>query len=150
MDNPSYGYGFSYGYGYGFGWGYYDPWEVARDLVRAAIRILKDEPLFDESIFRSVRSAAEGMRDGAETAPPAEMGLVGRLLRRFVLGLPVVGAGSLIHMLLSFPLLGPVQWLARRCVPLEQKLPVILNLFAEVTATADGGATQGTWQQWSC
>ncbi|KAF7970508.1 hypothetical protein HWV62_23739 [Athelia sp. TMB] len=114
MDNPSYGYGFSYGYGYGFGWGYYDPWEVARDLVRAAIRILKDEPLFDESIFRSVRSAAEGMRDGAETAPPAEMGLVGRLLRRFVLGLPVVGAGSLIHMLLSFPLLGPVQWLARR------------------------------------
>lgn len=36
-----------------------------------------------------------------------------RLLRRFVLGLPVVGAGSLVHMLLSLPLLTPVHWLAR-------------------------------------
>ena len=30
-----------------------------------------------------------------------------------VLGLPLVGAGSLVHMRLSLPLLGPLHWLAR-------------------------------------
>jgi hypothetical protein len=38
---------------------------------------------------------------------------VWRFIRRIVLGLPVVGAVSLIQMLFSLPLLGPIQWIAR-------------------------------------
>ncbi|KZP16815.1 hypothetical protein FIBSPDRAFT_934405 [Athelia psychrophila] len=112
IERPSSYWSFGYGYD-AYGMGYYDPWDVARDLVRATLRIIRDEPLFDEPIFRSAR-AAVAAADGAapEMGPKAEMGWIGRLLRRFVLGLPVVGAGSLIQML-SFPLLGPVQWLAR-------------------------------------
>jgi len=36
-----------------------------------------------------------------------------RFIRRIVLGLPVVGAASVIHMLFSLSLLGPIQWIAR-------------------------------------
>jgi hypothetical protein len=36
-----------------------------------------------------------------------------RLIRRFLIGLPLVGAGSIVHMLLSLQMLAPVQFIAR-------------------------------------
>lgn len=93
---------------------YVSPFEVARDLIRAALRILQDGDVvyaFDE-VARSMpqSSAPSPVRPIRTPTPP---GLLKRLVRRFVLGLPIVGAGSVVHMLLSVPFLGPVQWLAR-------------------------------------
>ncbi|THH08163.1 hypothetical protein EW146_g9083 [Bondarzewia mesenterica] len=89
---------------------WYNPVDVGHDLVRAALRILQDQSggLFDPDAFLSPRAPAEGPLE-----PRSPPGLFMRLVRRFVLGLPVVGAGSLVHMLLSLPVLAPVQWLAR-------------------------------------
>ena len=39
--------------------------------------------------------------------------LLGKLVKKFILGLPLVGIGSLIQMILSMPILGPVHWIAR-------------------------------------
>jgi hypothetical protein len=93
---------------------YISPFEVAQDLVRAAFRILKDEIGGDE-LFSKVQ-----MPVGSNTAGPSSLpkprpspGLIKSFIRRFIFGLPIVGAGSLVHMLLSFGFLGPVHWLAR-------------------------------------
>lgn len=101
IENPGW-YSNSFFYSY-----YIDPWDVGRDLVRAAIRIIKDENVFgtDNDPFFSESAAS----DDAPAAP----GIVKRLLKRFLLGLPVIGAGSLIQMMMSLPFLGPLQWLAR-------------------------------------
>ena len=93
------------------GWGYWswtNPFSVGRDLVRAALRIIQDETggLFDPDAFSSL-SAPES------AATLSNPGIVWRFVRRCILGLPVVGAASIIHMLLSLPLLGPLQWIAR-------------------------------------
>ena len=93
------------------GWGYWswtNPFSVGRDLVRAALRIIQDETggLFDPDAFSSL-SAPES------AATLSSPGIVWRFVRRIILGLPVVGAASIIHMLLSLPLLGPLQWIAR-------------------------------------
>jgi hypothetical protein len=93
---------------------YVSPFEVAQDLVRAAFRILKDETGSDE--FFSKISKARGTDSAGPLSPPIPRpspGVIKGLIRRFVLGLPIVGAGSLVHMLLSFGFLGPVHWLAR-------------------------------------
>ncbi|KAH9064140.1 hypothetical protein EDB87DRAFT_1377055 [Lactarius vividus] len=110
LDEPSY---VSYGTSalYVSGWGYWtwtNPYSVGRDLVRAALRIIQDETggLFDPDAFSSSTAL-----ESAETL--SNPGIVWRFIRRFVLGLPVVGAASLIHMLFSLPLLGPLQWIAR-------------------------------------
>ncbi|ETW87406.1 hypothetical protein HETIRDRAFT_469399 [Heterobasidion irregulare TC 32-1] len=89
---------------------WYNPIDVGHDLVRVGLRIIQDESggLFDADTLFSTRAQAEGSLE-----PPSPPGIMKRLLRRFVLGLPVVGAGSLVHMLLSLPLLTPVHWLAR-------------------------------------
>ncbi|KAI9462482.1 hypothetical protein BJY52DRAFT_152268 [Lactarius psammicola] len=111
LDEPSYG---SYdsstsvyisGGGY---WTWTNPYSVGRDLVRAALRIIQDETggLFDPDAFGSSTAP-----ESAETL--SDPGIVWRFVRRFILGLPVVGAASLIHMLFSLPLLGPLQWIAR-------------------------------------
>jgi hypothetical protein len=80
------------------------PYEVARDLIRAALRILQDVGV--------IKPAAEAPVTGSLVARPSP-GLLTRFINRFILGLPVVGAASLVHMLLSVPLFGPVHWLAR-------------------------------------
>ncbi|KAI9445120.1 hypothetical protein H4582DRAFT_886845 [Lactarius indigo] len=110
LDEPSY---VSYGTSalYASGWGYWtwtNPYSVGRDLVRAALRIIQDETggLFDPDAFLSSTAP-----ESAETL--SDPGIVWRFVRRFILGLPVVGAASLIHMLFSLPLLGPLQWIAR-------------------------------------
>lgn len=110
LDEPSY---VSYGTSalYVSGWDYWtwtNPYSVGRDLVRAALRIIQDETggLFDPDAFTSSTAP-----ESAETL--SNPGIVWRFIRRFILGLPVVGAASLIHMLFSLPLLGPLQWIAR-------------------------------------
>ncbi|KAH9044823.1 hypothetical protein EDB85DRAFT_2105995 [Lactarius pseudohatsudake] len=89
-------------------WTWTNPYSVGRDLVRAALRIIQDETggLFDPDAFSSSTAP-----ESAETL--SNPGIVWRFIRRFILGLPVVGAASLIHMLFSLPLLGPLQWIAR-------------------------------------
>ncbi|KAH7913030.1 hypothetical protein BJ138DRAFT_1059988 [Hygrophoropsis aurantiaca] len=89
---------------------YTSPLDVVQDLIRAALRILQDQEdiLGDSGIFSAAPSTP--IRAPKPQIPPS---LIKRLIRRFLLGLPLVGAGSLVHMLFSFPLLGPVQWIAR-------------------------------------
>jgi hypothetical protein len=87
VDEPSYYYQFNL-------------FDLLRDLVRAAFRILQDEGHFFDSPFFGEPSRS----------PPS---LFSTFVRRFILGLPVVGAASLVHMLLSLPFFGPLHWLAR-------------------------------------
>jgi hypothetical protein len=97
---------------------YVSPLNLAHDLITAALRILKDGDtagLFDDG-FVSKASRGYG---GSSTPlnppmPSAKPSILKKFVRRFILGLPMVGAGSLVHMLLSVPLLGPLQWLARQ------------------------------------
>ncbi|KAF5385276.1 hypothetical protein D9615_001432 [Tricholomella constricta] len=92
---------------------YVSPLGLVQDLITAALRILKDEDItgiFDDIPKRS--------RPPSGVVPPLVVpkprGLLMSFVRRFVLGLPMVGAGSLVYMLLSVPFLGPLQWLARQ------------------------------------
>jgi len=108
LDEPSYSSSTFYvsaGWGY---WAWTNPYSVGRDLVRAALRIIQDETggLFDPDAFSSSTAP-----ESAEAI--SNPSIVWRFVRRFILGLPVVGAASLIHMLFSLPLLGPLQWIAR-------------------------------------
>jgi len=86
------------------------PFDVGKDLVRAALRILKDknEHIMDEDAFFT-----EPEVNVAAAAAKVSPGLLKRLLRRFMLGLPMVGAISIVQVLLSLPILGPVHGLAR-------------------------------------
>lgn len=95
---------------------YVSPLTIAQDLITAALRILKDEDpigLFDEGMNGKISYGRTSVPSFVpnEAKPP---GLLMRFIRRFVLGLPMVGAGSLVHMLLSVPFLGPLHWLARQ------------------------------------
>ncbi|KAH9950429.1 zf-C3HC4-domain-containing protein [Amylocystis lapponica] len=90
----------------GYSYSLYYPVEVFQNLVRATVRIFLDDSLLGESILR----ATEG--SGTARAPGKPPGLLQRFLRRFLLGLPVVGAGSIAHLLLSVPL--PFHWLRFR------------------------------------
>ncbi|TFK77171.1 hypothetical protein BDN72DRAFT_830335 [Pluteus cervinus] len=93
---------------------YSSPFSVISDLVRAALRILQDGDvagileITDFAKSRANHPPLKGPR-----VPEAPPGLIKRFVRRFVLGLPIVGAGSLVQMLLSMPFIGPVHWLAR-------------------------------------
>ncbi|KAJ6509460.1 hypothetical protein C8R47DRAFT_1098797 [Mycena vitilis] len=103
FEEPTEGYYYRYN-------GFYfsvSPFSIAQDLIRAALRILRDISGEDDPIFGHGDSQA-----GAPT-PPLERGLLMSFARRFLLGLPIIGAGSLVHMLLSLPLLSPVHFLAR-------------------------------------
>jgi hypothetical protein len=89
-------------------WAWTNPYSVGRDLVRAALRIIQDEAggVFDPDALLIPLAP-----DNVDTM--LSHGIFWRFVRRFVLGLPVVAAASLVHMLFSLPLLGPVQWIAR-------------------------------------
>ncbi|KAJ6575032.1 hypothetical protein B0H19DRAFT_1126877 [Mycena capillaripes] len=82
------------------------PIAIAQDIIRAALRILRDAgggedgPIFGHN------------GDTQPGSPPSKPRLLMSFIRRFLLGLPIVGASSIVHMLLSAPLL-PVQFLAR-------------------------------------
>ncbi|KAG6381112.1 hypothetical protein JVT61DRAFT_5510 [Boletus reticuloceps] len=84
------------------------PIDVAQDLVRAAIRILRDQDILPLEV-----GIPQSLKGHIPARLPESPGLLGRLIRRFLLGLPMVGVGSLIHMILTLPFMGPLQWLAR-------------------------------------
>ncbi|KAF9568470.1 hypothetical protein CPC08DRAFT_654729 [Agrocybe pediades] len=84
------------------------PFEVVDDLVRAAFRVLRDGELgifVDDPAFMTGRAAS--------STPAAPPGIIKSFLRRFIIGLPLVGATSVVHMLLNAPIIGPVQWMSR-------------------------------------
>jgi len=99
FDEPSYYHPF-----------YSSPFEVARDLVTAAFRVMKDGDLAGiiEANIQHPPSRPE-----APVVPSPQPGIMIRFIQRFIIGLPLVGAGSLVHLLLSVHFLAPVQWLAR-------------------------------------
>jgi hypothetical protein len=103
FDEPSH-HSFSYFY-------YVSPLEVAQDLVTAAFRVLKDGELADVFEDTVTYTTAKGSVNVPIPRPPP--GILKRFVRRFILGLPLVGAGSLVQMFLSVQALGPIQWIAR-------------------------------------
>ncbi|KAM5531707.1 hypothetical protein V8D89_014627 [Ganoderma adspersum] len=84
----------------------YYPYEVFRNLIKMTIGILADDGMISESVVRQ-RTRTHQLKQ-----PQGAPSLLGRFIRRFLLGLPVVGAGSIAHMLLSIPL--PFHWLRFR------------------------------------
>jgi len=89
-------------------YGFYSPFDVISNLVRATVSIFVDDKLLDEGILQTSKpQSTAGIRSRGK--PP---GFLKRLVRRFLLGLPVVGAGSIAHMLLSVPL--PFHWVRFR------------------------------------
>ncbi|RDB29260.1 E3 ubiquitin-protein ligase MARCH4 [Hypsizygus marmoreus] len=96
---------------------YVSPFSLAQDLITAALRILRDEDavgLFDDNLLPRMKSQVKAGSGAFIPAEPRQRGIFVRFIRRFILGLPMVGAGSLVHMLLTAPILGPLQWLARQ------------------------------------
>jgi len=84
------------------------PIDVAGDLVRAAIRILRDQDVLPPEL-----EVPGLLKTAIPTRPPEPPSLLTRFVRRFLLGLPMIGVGSVVHMLLAFPIMGPLQWIAR-------------------------------------
>ena len=70
------------------------------------IGILADDGMINDSVLRQ-RTRTYQLKQ-----PQGPTSILGRFVRRFLLGLPVVGAGSIAHMLLSIPL--PFHWLRFR------------------------------------
>jgi hypothetical protein len=89
---------------------YFYPIDTFKDLVSSTLSILNDEFGIIEHrdggpLFRSLHRPSP--------LTPKSDSLVVRLVKKFLLGLPLVGIGSLIQMILSMPILGPVHWIAR-------------------------------------
>jgi hypothetical protein len=76
---------------------YIYPWETFREVIRTAVCILTDQSC-DNYAFSSRRPTK--LRYPTPRGPPT---LLGRFVRRLLLGLPTVGAGSLLNMLWSLP-----------------------------------------------
>ncbi|KAF9015083.1 hypothetical protein BDQ17DRAFT_1340459 [Cyathus striatus] len=91
---------------------YISPLEVAQDLVTAAFRVLRDGDMSDILDEDKISFPASTSIPFHPTPRPVP-GIIKRFIRRFIIGLPLVGAGSLVHMLLSLQFLGPIQWIAR-------------------------------------
>lgn len=92
------------------GFFYISPIDVAQDLITAAFRVIRDGDIFElfsEPIIQSSR------KPSANVQPSQPPGFLKRFIRRFLVGLPLVGAGSIVHMMLSLQMLGPVQFIAR-------------------------------------
>jgi len=84
------------------------PIDVAQDVIRAAIRILRDLDILPPEV-----QLPQSLKSSTPIRLPQSSGSLGRFVRRFLLGLPLVGVGSLIHMILTLPFMGPLQWIAR-------------------------------------
>ena len=93
-----------------FGWNWVTPDEVAYNLLRIVLRILRDEDIIDDS--RSFnRPAATSQYQSTSTR---QLGPFANFLRRIVIGVPVLGVASLVQLFWSMSFLGPVNLLARR------------------------------------
>ncbi|KAI9065836.1 zf-C3HC4-domain-containing protein [Trametes sanguinea] len=105
------------------------PVDVFRGLVRTTIGFFDETILNDPAILRRRGS----YRVKEPRGPPS---LLTRFIRRFLLGLPVVGAGSIAHMLWSFPM--PFQYFRMRTrrIGRQSKDLVALIFLAVVIAGA--------------
>lgn len=92
---------------------YVSPWDVARDLVTAALRILQDGDVAGILDTATSQRRAPPPVPGDPAPSPGKAGVLKAFISRIVIGLPLVGASSLVWMMLSVPFLGPVHWLAR-------------------------------------
>lgn len=88
----------------------YYPFDVAHDLVSAAFRVLRDGDLGDVFNDATSTSRSRGPIIPQGDSPP---GIVKSFIRRFIIGLPLVGATSVVQMFLTAPVIAPVQWMAR-------------------------------------
>jgi len=88
---------------------YYSPIDTFKDLVSSTLSILNDEFGIIE-LHEGFRHKSQNPPTPLPTEPDA---IIVRLAKKFILGLPLVGIGSLIQMILSMPFLGPVHWIAR-------------------------------------
>ncbi|CAL1695588.1 unnamed protein product [Somion occarium] len=70
------------------------PWSTFRNLVRSTVRVFVDGGL-DEKLLTYTTPKY------SPSGPPS---FLRRFIHRFLLGLPVVGAGALIHMFMSLPI----------------------------------------------
>ncbi|KIJ68530.1 hypothetical protein HYDPIDRAFT_125170 [Hydnomerulius pinastri MD-312] len=93
-----------------FGTNYFfiSPVDVGQDLVRAAIHILRDQDILPPELEVPIL-----LEKPIPTRAPQSLGLLNRFVRRFLLGLPMIGVASMVHMVLSLPILGPLQRIAR-------------------------------------
>lgn len=87
---------------------YFYPIDTFKDLVSSTLSILNDE--FGIIELREGLHKSQHRPTPLSTEPDS---LIVRLVKKFLLGLPLVGIGSLIQMILSMPILGPVHWIAR-------------------------------------
>jgi hypothetical protein len=85
---------------------YFSPIGTFKELVSSTLSILNDE----FGIIEGLRHRSEHRPAPLSTKPDT---LIVRLVKKFLLGLPLVGIGSLIQMIISMPILGPVHWIAR-------------------------------------
>ncbi|KAI8990539.1 zf-C3HC4-domain-containing protein [Trametes punicea] len=107
----------------------YYPLDVFRGLVRTTLGLFDDSLLEEPVIVR----AGGSYRLKEPRGPPS---LLRRLIRRFLLGLPVVGAGSVAHMLLSVPLPFHYFRLRMRRISRQSKDFIALIVLAVVIAGA--------------
>lgn len=85
------------------------PWEVFREVIRTAVCVLTDTSC-DTARTPYYRTKGSKLRYPTPRKPPT---LLGRFVRRLLLGLPTVGAGSLFNMIWSLPF--PItHWLRAR------------------------------------
>ncbi|KAF7320067.1 hypothetical protein MKEN_00791000 [Mycena kentingensis (nom. inval.)] len=113
FEDPSYSTYYYTRSGWFWSWSpfYVSPFEVVQDIIRAALRILQDE---DAETFGHAGGGGDAAGTGSEeTYVGAEPGIIRSLIRRFFLGLPIIGASSVVQMLLSLPVMSPLHFLAR-------------------------------------
>jgi len=106
---------------------WYSSLSVASELIGAALRILQEENILpsDRGSRSRSRSAAGSKSPPSGNMPPnpstqkpaargsqGKQGILAWLIRRFLLGLPVVSVGSLFHIFTA-GLLGPLHWVTQ-------------------------------------
>lgn len=93
-----------------FGLNWVTPDEVAYNLMRIVLRILRDEDIIaDEGPFRAPLRTPM-----AKPVAPRKLGAFGKFIQRIIIGVPVLGVASLVQLFWSMSFLGPVNLLARR------------------------------------
>ena len=121
------------------------PYEVFRGLVRMTLGILVDDRMLDATGMRS----RTGMPRVIEPRKPPS--LLQRLFTRFLLGLPVVGAGSIAHLLMSIRM--PFTWLrfrTRRASRQSRDMMALIFLAVVLAGAARRGSSFQTYLSLVC
>jgi len=83
------------------------PYDIARDLMKMAYRVLRDEDIIMDNT-----ATGAGVPPRPQS-PQGPSGPLAHFIRRFILGLPVVGVVSVVHLLYTMSLLGPMNLVTR-------------------------------------